>query len=160
MTVLMQAGEQLISDAGDQAPGPVRVVFETICGNCDDDPPGTPRDENSCEPSPYDPDWENEVDALLDFVQSVATTFASEKLRRPLLIALSRLTRALPRQKRFLRKLRPQQHQYGDVKVEFDRSRICVQCGRPVDPCGATDVPAGAAPNNLIEPGKEETNER
>jgi hypothetical protein len=56
MTVLMQAGEQLISDDGDQAPGPVRVVFETICGNCDDDPPGTPRDENSCEPSPYDPD--------------------------------------------------------------------------------------------------------
>jgi hypothetical protein len=152
MTVLMQTGEHLINDAGDQVPGTVGVVFGVICGNCDDDPPGTPRDENSCGHPPYDPEWENEADALLHLVHSVATTFASGTLRRPLLTALSRLTRALLRQKRFLRKLGPQQDK--DIDVKYDRARICMRCGRPVDACGATDVLAGAPPNNLIAPGK------
>jgi hypothetical protein len=42
MTVLMQPGEQLISDAGEQVSGRVGFVFRVICLNCDDDPPATP----------------------------------------------------------------------------------------------------------------------
>jgi hypothetical protein len=65
MTVLMQPGEQLISDAGEQVSGRVGFVFRVICLNCDDDPPGTPRDENSCGHPPYDPECRRAIERMM-----------------------------------------------------------------------------------------------
>ena len=114
-------------------PEVIRVVFGTICGSCDD-PLDEPQDDVP-EVLKLDVGQLAEIDALVELAQHIeervsARCMSRDNLLKAFITGLSRLTRALLRQRRHLLDSAPEQN--VKIEVQRDRSGRCIHCNKPV----------------------------
>ncbi len=112
-------------------PEVIRVVFGTICGSCDD-PLDEPQDHVP-EVLKLDVGQLAEIDALVELAQHIEERVSARCMSRDNLLkafGLSRLTRALLRQRRHLLDSAPEQN--VKIEVQRDRSGRCIHCNKPV----------------------------
>ena len=109
------------------------VVFGTICGSCDD-PLDEPQDDVP-EVLKLDVAQLAEIDCLVELAQHIeervsARCMSRDNLLKAFITGLSRLTRALLRQRRHLLDSAPEQN--VKIEVQRDRSGRCIHCNKPV----------------------------
>ena len=112
-------------------PEVIRVVFGTICGSCDD-PLDEPQDDVP-EVLKLDVAQLAEIDCLVELAQHIEERVSARCMSRDNLLkafGLSRLTRALLRQRRHLLDSAPEQN--VKIEVQRDRSGRCIHCNKPV----------------------------
>jgi len=114
-------------------PEVIRVVFGTICGSCDD-PLDEPQDDVP-EVLKLDVAQLAEIDCLVELAQHIeervsARCMSRDNLLKAFITGLSRLTRALLRQRRHLLDSAPEQN--VKIEVQRDRSGRCIHCNKPV----------------------------
>ncbi len=112
-------------------PEVIRVVFGTICGSCDD-PLDEPQDDVP-EVLKLDVAQLAEIDGLVELAHGTEERVSARCMSRDNLLkafGLSRLTRALLRQRRHLLDSAPEQN--VKIEVQRDRSGRCIHCNKPV----------------------------
>lgn len=138
MNFLVRFRERIITDASEQEPDVIRVVYSDYCECCSEGKRLTePADSHRPEPLKQDPEWLIEIDRLLEVAQRIAERVSTRSmsgttLSKAFFTALTRLTNALLRQKRHLRKTAPETR----TKIEVDYVEGCSVCRRPADLSG------------------------
>ncbi len=139
MNFVVRFRERIMTDASEQEPDVIRVVFSDYCECCSEGKRLAEPDDRPDRPEALkqDPGWMMEIDRLLELGQRIAERVSARSmsgatLSKAFFTALTRLTNALLGQRRHLRKTAPEPR----TKIEVDYVEGCSVCHKPANLSG------------------------